>query len=645
MSAMKPQRSGEETPKEILRRYWGYDHFRPMQEEVINSLLEGHDTLALMPTGGGKSITYQVPAMMCEGVALVISPLVALMKDQVDGLRRYDINAGYLHHGQSRSEMLAVLDNCTFGYYKLLYVSPERLTNQLFLRRIESIDISFVAVDEAHCISQWGYDFRPHYTRIKEFRQRYPELTFMALTATATPKVVEDIQQQLLFREGHQLFKKSFHRKELTYVVRETYDKPRELIHILSKVEGSALIYVRSRKKCRTISNMLCENGFSSDYFHALLSPELKAKKQNAWQSGETRIMVCTNAFGMGINKEDVRLVIHPSAPPSPEFYYQEAGRAGRDNKRAYAVLLYEPLEDENYLDMMLDREFPPEATVRRLYDTLGSYFQLGVESGEGARYEFDIYDFCVRYNVASYMVTASLKILQLSGYMEYVENDELPSMVMIIVDRQELYTLFDRREEIYDDVIECMMRQYPGLFSQYVSIDERYLSRLLGIRMEVLIAVLTNMRKWHVIDYIPHKRGNYIYYLSQRIPSKELKIPKAIYESRYEVAKERVEAMQNYMSNDRGCRAMQLVTYFAESNPLPCGYCDYCLAHPPKGLSYKAIDEIEAYLKSHKEIKIDSLQTQFSVLTPEEIKSAIEHLQQEYHTIKVSSDGWLTYL
>ena len=641
---MKPKLSTDATPLDILQKYWGYDHFRPMQEEVINSLLEGHDTLALMPTGGGKSITYQVPAMMCEGVALVISPLVALMKDQVDGLRRYGIRAGYLHSGQSRGEMLAVLDNCTFDYYKLLYVSPERLTNPLFLRRIESLVISFVAVDEAHCISQWGYDFRPHYTRIKEFRRRIPHLPFLALTATATPLVVEDIQQQLLFGEESRFFKKSFHRRALTYVVRQTYDKARELVHILSSVEGSALVYVRSRKKSKQISDFLNSYGLSSDYFHALLPPEVKASKQNAWQAGEVRIMVCTNAFGMGINKEDVRVVVHPAPPPSPEFYYQEAGRAGRDNQRAFAVLLYEPLRDERYLWSMLDREFPPEETVKQVYDTLGNYFQLGVESGEGAIYEFDLYHFCTQYKIQSYIVTASLAILQLSGYMEYLENHDRASQLMIITDRNELYTLFDEKESIYDDLLECLMRQYAGLFTAYSAIDEREIANAIGIRVDRLYLLLNNLKRWHVVDYIPGKVSNYIYYMDQRVPTDQLIIPKEIYQSRYNAARQRVEAMEQYMTTTDCCRATQLVTYFDETNPLPCGYCDYCLSHPPKGLSYKVIDEIEDYLKAEKTLSLEQLHNQFPQLSPEDIQSAIEHLRGEYHTIEVK-DSTLRYL
>ncbi|MDO5017629.1 MAG: RecQ family ATP-dependent DNA helicase [Porphyromonas sp.] len=633
---MKLRLSTTESPLDILKRYWGYEAFRPMQSEVIESLLGGHDTLALMPTGGGKSITFQVPAMMCDGVTIVVSPLVALMKDQVDGLRKQKIPAGYLHSGQTRGEMLAVLDNCTFGYFKILYVSPERLSNPLFLKRLQSLTVSFVVVDEAHCISQWGYDFRPDYLKIHLFRELLPEIPFLALTATATPTVAEDIKEKLMFGEESRTFKRSFYRKALSYVVRKTYDKPRELIHILRSVEGSALVYVRSRKKCRLLSDLLVSYNLNSDYFHAGLPPEVKARKQNEWQEGKTRIMVCTNAFGMGINKEDVRVVVHPSPPASPEFYYQEAGRAGRDNRRAYAVLLYTPSKDESYLRMLLEREYPPVETVRQVYDKLGNYFQLGVESGEGAVFEFTLLDFCAKYSVPSYVVTASLSILELSGYMVYLENHEIASRLMIITERNRLYTLFSDQEKIYDDLLEYLMRHYAGLFSEYVFIDERQICSALSISGERLVQLLTNLRRWHVIDYKPGVRGNYISYLTQRLPAKLIKIPQSIYRSRYQAAEERVDAMEQYMSVGDRCRSLQLMKYFAESDPLPCGYCDYCLRHPPKGLSYRRLDDIEAYVRSHPQTTMADLGSAFSELTESEVEEAIHRLQEEYHPIRI---------
>lgn len=637
---MKPLRiSDSTTPEEALREHWGYDTFRPMQAEVIESVLEGHDTLALMPTGGGKSITFQVPALLCQGVTIVISPLVALMKDQVDGLRKHGIKAGYLHSGLRRGEMLSVLDNCTFGYFKLLYISPERLSNQLFLNRLHTLDIALVVVDEAHCISQWGYDFRPDYLKIGDFRRRVPDVPMLALTATATSRVVEDIQSQLAFREGHKLFKKSFYRKNLSYVIRETYDKPRELVHILGSVQGSALVYVRSRKKTKQLSDLLQSFGMSSDYFHAGLPTEVKAEKQNDWQAGKTRIMVCTNAFGMGINKEDVKLVIHPTAPPSPEFYYQEAGRAGRDNKRAYGVLLYTPGEDEAYLHRMLQREFPPVPTVLQVYDALGNYFQLGEESGEGAMYDFDLFDFCIHYHVPSHVVTASLGILQLSGYIEYLEDHEMASRVMITTERNSLYSLFSDKERIYDDVLEYMMRQFPGLFTEYIYINERQICTDLGLPLESLTQVLANLRRWHVIDYVPGKRSSYIIYTQQRIPSKRLRIPKEIYKSRYDMALERTEAMIEYMTTSGDCRTKYLVNYFDEPDPLPCGYCDYCLANPPEGLTHRKIDEIEEYMRAHQECTLAELQSAMG-LPSDQIEGAITFLQADHHPLIIQGDS-----
>ena len=632
---MKLKRCSDELPIDILKKYWGYERFRPLQEEVVQSLLDGHDTLALMPTGGGKSVTFQVPSLLCDGVALVISPLVALMKDQVDGLRKLGIHAGYLHSGQTRGEMLAVLDNCTFNHYKLLYISPERLSNTLFLRRLSSIEISFIVVDEAHCISQWGYDFRPDYLNIKAFRNTLPTTPVLALTATATPDVIKDIKYQLNFGESHKEFSRSFYRKNLSYVVRTTYDKPREMIHILSSVQGSALIYVRSRDKTKKISDLLNKCGLSSDYYHAGLPTDVKAKKQNEWQSGHTRIMVCTNAFGMGINKEDVRLVIHPTAPPSLEFYYQEAGRAGRDNQPAYAVLLYTPGKDEEYLDAFLDSEYPSIGIVKGIYDALGNYFQLGVESGEGALYEFDLFDFCRRYHLYGQDVIASLNILKLSGYMEYLENHELMSRLTILSDRNSLYTLFTDQEKEYDDVLEHLMRHYSGLFTEYALIDEWKMAEDLDMKFERLYSLLTKLRKWHVIDYIPGKRSNYIRYLRERVEPKKLVIPRQIYKERKQNAARRIGAMKDYMSRDDICRNIQLVSYFGDKEPLPCGYCDYCISHKQQGLTYRTVEAIATFLKESNGSTRTQLQDTFHFLSQKEIKKAIEYLKRDGHIIK----------
>lgn len=639
---MKPRRITDKSPLEILKEYWGFDSFRPKQEEVINSILNGHDTLALMPTGGGKSLTFQVPSLMCHGVVLVISPLVALMKDQVDQLRLQEVKAGYLHAGLTRGETLTILENCTFGVYKLLYVSPERLSNTLFLSYLPSLEISFVVVDEAHCISQWGYDFRPDYLKIINFRKRIPEMPFLALTATATPRVVEDIRTSLGFDDSSPIVRRSFYRKKLTYVVRKTHDKIREMTHILSRVNGSTLIYVRSRSKTKKIADFLIQQGFSADYFHAGLPQEVKSMKQNAWQAGEIRIMVCTNAFGMGINKEDVSLVIHPTPPPSPEFYYQEAGRAGRNNEGAYAVLLYTPNEDERYIYSMLEREFPPKDVILQVYDRLGNYFQLGIESGDGAMYEFDIYHFCQTYKVPMHVVSASLSILQISGYLEYMENHNMPSQLMITASRNDLYTLFSDEEQIYDDLIEFLLRTYPGLFSEFSSINEQMICNALEIEPDYLAFLLKNLRRWHVIDYRPGKRSNYIRYLQQRVSRKRVRIRKDIYASRYRLAQHRVDVMVDYMQSEGKCRAQILMQYFGMEDPLPCGHCDYCLANPTDELTYRKIDQVEGWLKAQSKATLSEIQNHFPHLSREQIERSIAYLIEEGYPIRCDGDAIL---
>lgn len=584
-----------------------------------------------MPTGGGKSVTFQVPALMCEGVAIVVTPLVALMKDQVDELRQRKIKATYLHHGMSRSEILNTLDNVLHSDYKLLYVSPERLRNQLFLRRLQTLNISFVVVDECHCISQWGFDFRPEYLLINQFRKQLPSTTpLLALTATATKKVIEDVRELLEFREGHQFFRRSFYRKNLSYVVRPTGDKIRETIHILSRVPGSAIIYIQNRKKTKEWANFLKEMGFNAEYFHAGLPTEVKAERQEMWQSDQIRIMVATNAFGMGINKEDVRLVIHPTAPISPENYYQEAGRAGRDNQKAYAVLLYSPEEDERTLERQFKQKYPSRAEIRRIYDALGNYFQLGVESGEGAMYEFDIFHFCGVFKFSVHVVESALSLLSLCGYLEYLEDHELASRLKIIVPRNELYTLFSPLEYVYDDVIEYILREHPGVFSEHASINEAIMAERLKISLSQLALVLKNMRRWYIIDYIPGKRSNYIRYTQQRLPSRKLRFPKVFYEERLEGDKVRLKTMFQYLQETDTCRVMTLMNYFGEEDTLPCGHCDICL-RGSTSLTYRVIDEVEAYLKSHPSADTKELLGTFPQLSKKQIHRAIDYLKKEH--------------
>lgn len=554
------------------------------------------------------------------------------MKDQVDDLRTRHIKAAYLHAGLTRSEAMNVLDNVLHSHYKLLYVAPERLSNKTFLQRLPVLNVSFVVVDECHCISQWGFDFRPDYLRIKDFRQLLPEDTpLLALTASATPRVVEHVQQLLAFREGHQLFKRSFYRKNLSYVVRQTGNKLREALHILSRVQGSALVYLQNRKKTKEWAEFLNEQGLSADYFHAGLPPEVKARKQEAWQNNQVRIMVCTNAFGMGINKPDVRLVLHPTPPLSPESYYQEAGRAGRDNLRAFAVLLYKPGTDEGLLARRLQIKYPEKEVVRRIYDALGNYLQIGEYLGEGTLQEFDIFRFCANFRFAVHQVQSALNLLSMCGYLEYLEEHELPSSVRFLVSRNELYTLFTDTEVVYDDVVEYLLRHYPGLFTEAVYINEKQMANALNISLEQLYLVMKNMRRWHIIEYIPGKRSNYIYYRQQRLPSRQIRIPKILYEERLKADEARMNTMVEYLQLYDQCRVQLLVEYFGEEEPLPCGYCDVCLAHKGHTLTYKKIEELEEYLLQHPSATEEQLLVALPTLTPKQLAKALHFLRREH--------------
>ncbi len=594
---MAPDYNRETTPVEVLKQYWGYDTFRPMQTEVIASILEGYDTLALMPTGGGKSITFQVPALMCHGICIVITPLIALMKDQVDTLRSLNLKAAYLHSGLTRRQSLTVLDNCLYGDYKFLYVSPERLTNEAFLLRLSSLSISFVVVDESHCVSQWGYDFRPSYLSIPEFRKLIPGVPLMALTATAPPAVVTDIMDKLAFGEGGRLFKRSFYRKALSYVVRETVDKPRELLHILEKVQGSALVYVRSRKKTEEYAALLSQAGVPADFYHAGLSSRVKARKQNEWQAGLTRVMVCTNAFGMGIDKNDVRLVVHPDMPTSPEYYYQEAGRAGRDNRPSYAVLLYDPNNDKRTVYKRLENSFPSRDTVRRVYEALGNFFEIAEGSGQGRLYEFSIYRFCHVFKFQAFQALSAISLLSIGGFIEYMEDKEFSSRLLFTVPRNSLYDLFDAEQTTYDDLIEAILRSYTGVFTDYAFIDESLLAKRTGLTPEVIYKLLLDLARWKVLDYVPGKRSTYIKYLRPRLPKERVNLTEEVYEQRYKSERARLDRMIDYIETSDRCRVLELLEYFGEEAPKPCGLCDYCRTHPSQELTYRAIDAIEAYL------------------------------------------------
>lgn len=525
-----------------------------------------------MPTGGGKSITFQVPALAQDGTCLVVTPLIALMKDQVQHLRQKGIKATAIYTGMSRQEIVKTLENCIFGGVKLLYVSPERLSSPLFLEKLKRINVSFITVDEAHCISQWGYDFRPSYLRIADIRKFKPNVPILALTATATPQVIGDIQKQLSFREEN-VFRMSFERKNLSYVVRQAEDKLAELIHILLCVPGSAIVYARSRKRCKDISEMLGQNGISSTFYHAGLEPSVRDERQKAWQANEKRVMVATNAFGMGIDKPDVRLVIHIDCPDSIEAYFQEAGRAGRDGKRSYAVLLWNG-HDASKLRKNVSDTFPTREFIADVYEHLAYYYEIGTGSGAGHTFTFDKGKFCFTYHYALTQVDSSLKLLENSGYLHYETDPDSCARLMIPLGRNELYRLESLlpKEEA---VMTALLRLYGGLFTDYEYIDESLVAATSGLGVHETYQVLKSLNARHIVSFIPQRKSPYITYLRDR--EDEVFIPKSVYEDRKEQLKRRVEAIIAYATNDNVCRSRQLLRYFGEEDTKDCGSCDVC--------------------------------------------------------------------
>lgn len=584
-----------QTIHEILQRYWGYDTFRPLQEEIIHSVLAGRDTLALMPTGGGKSITYQVPGMYLDGTCIVVTPLIALMKDQVDTLRALDIKAAYLHSGMSRREMLVALENCILGKYKFLYVSPERLSTELFLDKIRDLQVSLLVVDEAHCISQWGYDFRPNYLRIADLRAQLPDVPVLAVTATATPEVTRDIQEKLLFCEEN-VFRKSFHRANLRYVVRHNEDKMQQLIYILSRVPGSAIVYVRSRKRTKEVAEDLRRAGVSALFYHAGIDSEEKNERQQQWKEGRARVMVATNAFGMGIDKADVRLVVHMDLPSSPEEYYQEAGRAGRDGKTAYAVMLYSTT-DKAKLHKRVTDMFPEREFIIRIYEALCNYLQIAEGFGLDTRRDFDLNLFCQTFKFPTLPTFHALKILEQSGYIEYIEEPDSQSRIMVTVQRDELYRLHVGDSKV-DEVLQCLLRSYTGLFADYVYIRESILERRTGLSQEDIYEALIFLSKQHIVHYIPQKRMPMICFTRSREQLRYVEIPRSVYEVRKEKFAYRIERTLQYATVDNACRVRLLLDYFGENTSCDCGACDYCLQKKDEGLSPMRFDKITASVR-----------------------------------------------
>ena len=561
----------------ILQKYWGYPDFRGIQRNIIESIASGRDTLGLMPTGGGKSITFQVPALAQEGVCIVITPLIALMKDQVLHLKERGILADAIYADKSRSEILQTLDNTIFGGVKILYVSPERLASEMFQTKLRHIHVSFITVDEAHCISQWGYDFRPSYLQIADIREMKPGVPILALTATATPEVVEDIQEKLHFSEKN-VFKMSFERKNLAYVVREAEDKQSEMIHILQSVGGSAIIYVRSRKRTKEMAQLLSQQGITATFYHAGLDPDVKDQRQKAWQKDEVRVMCATNAFGMGIDKPDVRMVIHIDCPDSLEAYFQEAGRAGRDGQKSYAVLLYNK-HDELKLSKRVEDTFPQKELIQDIYEHLAYFYQIGVGSGQGKTFEFDIEKFCIIYKYFPTKVDAALRILERSGYLHYEDNPDGKARVMFLLGRNDLY-LLDQLSPSQDAVVTALLRSYGSLFVDLTYIDEAMIARQAELTIQQVYFALKSLAARHIIKFIPRRKIPFITYTRDRVDGNKVVIPKEVWESRREQYEKRIKSMIHYAKNDEECRSKQLLAYFGEENDSECKQCDICLAN-----------------------------------------------------------------
>ena len=561
----------------ILQKYWGYPDFRGIQRNIIESIASGRDTLGLMPTGGGKSITFQVPALAQEGVCIVITPLIALMKDQVLHLKERGILADAIYADKSRSEILQTLDNTIFGGVKILYVSPERLASEMFQTKLRHIHVSFITVDEAHCISQWGYDFRPSYLQIADIREMKPGVPILALTATATPEVVEDIQEKLHFSEKN-VFKMSFERKNLAYVVREAEDKQNEMIHILQSVGGSAIIYARSRKRTKEMAQLLSQQGITATFYHAGLDPDVKDQRQKAWQKDEVRVMCATNAFGMGIDKPDVRMVIHIDCPDSLEAYFQEAGRAGRDGQKSYAVLLYNK-HDELKLSKRVEDTFPQKELIQDIYEHLAYFYQIGVGSGQGKTFEFDIEKFCVTYKYFPTKVDAALRILERSGYLHYKDNPDGKARVMFLLGRNDLY-LLDQLSPSQDAVVTALLRSYGSLFVDLTYIDEAMIARQAELTIQQVYFALKSLAARHIIKFIPRRKIPFITYTRDRVDGDKVVIPKEVWESRREQYEKRIKSMIHYAKNDEECRSKQLLAYFGEENDNECKQCDVCLAN-----------------------------------------------------------------
>lgn len=612
--------------RKILKQYWGYDSFRGIQEAIISSIGDGRDTLGLMPTGGGKSITFQVPALARPGICLVITPLIALMKDQVRNLRDRGIKAVAIYSGMTREEILIALENCIFGDYKFLYISPERLDTEIFRIKLRSMKVSMITVDESHCISQWGYDFRPSYLKIAEVRKLLPGIPVLALTATATPEVVKDIQARLAFREEN-VFRMSFERKNLAYIVRRTENKAEELMHILNRVAGSAIVYTRNRKKTKEVAQWLNQQEITATFYHAGLSNETKDARQKSWLSGEHRVMVATNAFGMGIDKPDVRLVVHIDFPDSPEAYFQEAGRAGRDGEKAYAVLLYAK-SDPTILRKRISDTFPEKDYIRKVYEDINFYYQMAMGDGLGCTYAFNIDEFCHNFKHFPIQVDSALKILTRAGYLEYTDEQDNASRLIFTLRRDELYRIQENNPDT-EKLLRIILRSYTGVFTDYAYINEDSLASRTGLTRQQVYETLVFLTRRRILHYIPGKKTPYIIYTRERQETDRIHLSNEVYEDRKKSYIQRIEAMLSYAETDDKCRSRMLLHYFGEKNEHNCGHCDVCLQKHDSGVKQNEFDEI---VRKIEELLQDNSMSVTVLQQQLEAAWKKEHIQQVLH-------------
>lgn len=629
------------TATEILKKYWGFDVFRPLQEEIIQSVIKKQDTLALLPTGGGKSICFQVPAMMQDGICIVVSPLVALMKDQVENLKAKGIEAIAIYAGMGKREIDILLDNCIYGNIKFLYLSPERLLSELVRVRISYMNVNLIAIDEAHCISQWGYDFRPPYLKIKELREILPDTPVLALTATATPEVRTDIIEKLEMKEA-QVFVKSFSRKNLSYVVFNLDDKHKKLIEICKNVKGCGLIYVRNRRETAEVANFLQRNNISADFYHAGLEKDSRFQKQEDWKQDKIRVMVATNAFGMGIDKPNVRFVIHLDLPESLEAYYQEAGRGGRDEKRAFAVLLTNKA-DQMILEAKYAESFPSVDEIKKVYHYLGNYYQLAYGAGQGLNFDFDLAAFCKRFGIGVIKTMAALKFLERDGYLVLSENIFIPSRLMFTVGHEDIYR-FQIENAAFDPIVKTIQRSYGGAFDGYVKISESDLSNRLRISYNDVIAYLKKLQEYEVISYLPQTDQPQLQLVTPRLDMLHLDVDAKFIQLRKQIQSTQIEAVLAYASNTI-CRSVQLLTYFGEGGAEKCGVCDVCLAE-------KKQEDLAAYndtidfeictLLQSQHLDLDELVKSIQTGTDND---KIERIRELLDAGKIKTDGKKYYL